>query len=79
MATHQSDEWLQNTSVDDVMAEVTGFFDAHDEVGTYPGGVHYEMTGQDVTECVGGVVDNRRKPGCRYHTHCDPRQMARRH
>ena len=43
--------------LDDIMSEVTGFFDAHDEVGTYPGGVHFEMTGQDVTECVGGVVD----------------------
>ena len=60
--------------VDDVMEEVTGFFDAHDEVGTYPGGVHYEMTGQDVTECVGGVVEvTEESLGDRYHTHCDPR------
>ena len=60
--------------VDDVMAEVTGFFDAHDEIGTYPGGVHYEMTGQNVTECVGGVVDvTEASLGDRYHTHCDPR------
>jgi 3-deoxy-7-phosphoheptulonate synthase len=60
--------------VDDVMAEVTGFFDAHDEVGTYPGGVHFEMTGQNVTECVGGVVDvTEANLGDRYHTHCDPR------
>jgi 3-deoxy-7-phosphoheptulonate synthase len=60
--------------VNDVMAEVTGFFDAHDEVGTYPGGVHFEMTGQNVTECVGGVVDvTEASLGDRYHTHCDPR------
>jgi len=60
--------------VDDVMAEVTGFFDAHDEIGTYPGGVHFEMTGQNVTECVGGVVDvTEASLGDRYHTHCDPR------
>lgn len=60
--------------VDDVMAEVTGFFDAHDDVGTYPGGVHFEMTGQNVTECVGGVVDvTEASLGDRYHTHCDPR------
>ena len=60
--------------VDDVMAEVTGFFDAHDEIGTYPGGVHFEMTGQNVTECVGGVVDvTEANLGDRYHTHCDPR------
>ena len=60
--------------VDDVMSEVRGFFDAHDEVGTYPGGVHFEMTGQNVTECVGGVVDvTEARLGDRYHTHCDPR------
>lgn len=60
--------------VGDVMAEVRGFFDAHDEVGTYPGGVHFEMTGQNVTECVGGVVDvTEANLGDRYHTHCDPR------
>ena len=60
--------------VNDVMAEVQGFFDAHDEIGTYPGGVHFEMTGQNVTECVGGVVDvTEARLGDRYHTHCDPR------
>ena len=60
--------------VKDVMAEVQGFFDAHDEIGTYPGGVHFEMTGQNVTECVGGVVDvTEARLGDRYHTHCDPR------
>jgi len=60
--------------VGDVMAEVRGFFDAHDEVGTYPGGVHFEMTGKNVTECVGGVVDvTEARLGDRYHTHCDPR------
>ena len=60
--------------VNDVMAEVQGFFDAHDEIGTYPGGVHFEMTGQNVTECVGGVVDvTEAHLGDRYHTHCDPR------
>jgi 3-deoxy-7-phosphoheptulonate synthase len=60
--------------LDDIMAEVTGFFDGHDEVGTYPGGVHFEMTGQNVTECVGGVIDvTEARLGDRYHTHCDPR------
>ena len=60
--------------VNDVMAEVQGFFDAHDEIGTYPGGVHFEMTGQNVTECVGGVVEvTEARLGDRYHTHCDPR------
>ena len=63
--------------VDDIMREVEGFFDAHDEVGTYPGGVHFEMTGQNVTECVGGVVEvTEARLGDRYHTHCDPRLNA---
>ncbi len=63
--------------VEDVMREVEGFFAAHDEVGTYPGGVHFEMTGQNVTECVGGVVSvTEESLGDRYHTHCDPRLNA---
>jgi 3-deoxy-7-phosphoheptulonate synthase len=60
--------------VDDIMSEVRGFFDVHDEIGSHPGGVHFEMTGQNVTECVGGVVDvTEARLGDRYHTHCDPR------
>jgi 3-deoxy-7-phosphoheptulonate synthase len=46
----------------------------HQAEGTYAGGVHFEMTGQDVTECIGGsraVTDAAL--GDRYHTHCDPR------
>ena len=41
----------------DVMAELNGFFDVHEELGTWPGGVHVELTGDDVTECVGGGDD----------------------
>ena len=60
--------------VDDIMSEVRGFFEVHDEIGSHPGGVHFEMTGQNVTECVGGVVDvTEARLGDRYHTHCDPR------
>ena len=63
--------------VDDVMREVTGFFNVHDALGTYPGGVHFEMTGQNVTECLGGVVEvTEARLGDRYHTHCDPRLNA---
>ena len=63
--------------VDDVMREVTGFFEVHDALGTYPGGVHFEMTGQNVTECLGGVVEvTEARLGDRYHTHCDPRLNA---
>jgi 3-deoxy-7-phosphoheptulonate synthase len=57
-----------------ILKEVTGFFAAHAAEGTHPGGVHFEMTGQDVTECTGGaqaITDSGLS--LRYHTHCDPR------
>ena len=64
--------------VDDVMEEVRGFFETHDVAGTYPGGVHFEMTGSDVTECVGGDVAEVTEEDLsdRYHTFCDPRLNA---
>jgi len=59
---------------DDILKEITGFFEAHSKVGTYPGGVHLELTGDDVTECLGGGAqldaDDLSK---RYETMCDPR------
>ncbi|MDD9980711.1 MAG: 3-deoxy-7-phosphoheptulonate synthase class II [Gammaproteobacteria bacterium] len=60
-----------------VLGEVQGFFEVHRAEGTYAGGIHVEMTGQDVTECVGGVqeISEDRLAG-RYHTHCDPRLNA---
>ena len=63
---------------DDVMAEIEGFFAAHREVGTWPGGVHLEFTGDDVTECIGGAeaVLEEHLDG-RYMTLCDPRLNAR--
>jgi 3-deoxy-7-phosphoheptulonate synthase len=62
----------------DVLDEVSGFFDAHREAGTWAGGVHVELTGDDVTECLGGAerieaTDLAR----RYETMCDPRLNAR--
>ncbi|HLG88776.1 MAG TPA: 3-deoxy-7-phosphoheptulonate synthase class II [Alphaproteobacteria bacterium] len=59
---------------DRILAEVRGFFAVHAAEGTHPGGVHFEMTGQDVTECTGGaqaITDSGLS--LRYHTHCDPR------
>ena len=45
--------------------------------GTHAGGIHVEMTGRDVTECVGGIQDiSDEGPAGRYHTHCDPRLNA---
>lgn len=53
------------------------FFDVHDQEGSYPGGVHLEMTGQNVTECVGGSrTITYNDLSSRYHTHCDPRLNA---
>ena len=64
-------------SFDRVLAEVKGFFAAHRAEGTHAGGVHFEMTGQDVTECIGGAqAINEARLGDRYHTHCDPRLNA---
>jgi 3-deoxy-7-phosphoheptulonate synthase len=62
---------------DRVLAEVKGFFEVHRQMGTYAGGIHIEMTGDDVTECVGGVsavTEEGLKD--RYHTYCDPRLNA---
>ncbi|MCU0311166.1 MAG: 3-deoxy-7-phosphoheptulonate synthase class II [Acidimicrobiales bacterium] len=63
---------------DAVLAEIAGFFRAHRAVGTWPGGVHIELTGDDVTECLGGaeeIVDA--DLDTRYETMCDPRLNAR--
>lgn len=59
---------------DDVMNELRGFFEAHWEAGTNPGGVHVELTGDDVTECLGGAdgIDEAAL-GKRYESLCDPR------
>ena len=62
---------------DRILAEARGFFAVHRAEGTHPGGVHVEMTGQDVTECTGGAVAITDEGlSDRYHTHCDPRLNA---
>ncbi len=61
---------------DDVLAEIEGFFRAHAQVGTWPGGVHIELTGDDVTECLGGG-DEITDLDSRYETMCDPRLNGR--
>ena len=62
---------------DFVLKEVQNFFAIHRSEGTYPGGVHFEMTGKDVTECTGGArAVTEEDLGSRYHTHCDPRLNA---
>ena len=60
-----------------VLQEVHEFFDVHRAEGTYAGGVHFEMTGKDVTECTGGArAVTPEELSERYHTHCDPRLNA---
>ena len=60
-----------------ILAEVKSFFKIHKEIGTYAGGIHLEMTGQNVTECIGGLQKISDKDlSSRYHTHCDPRLNA---
>ena len=62
---------------DSVLREVREFFGVHKAEGTIPGGVHFEMTGQDVTECTGGVrAVTDEDLSSRYHTACDPRLNA---
>ncbi len=63
---------------DDVLGEIRGFFAVHRSEGSWPGGVHIELTGDDVTECLGGVEDilEEQLP-LRYTTTCDPRLNAR--
>lgn len=64
--------------LDAVLTEIAGFFAAHRAAGTWPGGVHIELTGEDVTECLGGaeaILDA--DLGTRYETMCDPRLNAR--
>ncbi|SPH17854.1 Phospho-2-dehydro-3-deoxyheptonate aldolase [Defluviimonas aquaemixtae] len=62
---------------DSVLREVKEFFAVHKAEGTIPGGVHFEMTGQDVTECTGGVrAVTDEDLSDRYHTACDPRLNA---
>ena len=68
---------VKTRSFDSILAEVRGFFDAHEAEGSWAGGVHVEMTGQNVTECVGGAQRlTEANLSERYETFCDPRLNA---
>ena len=75
--TFTSASGLKTRHVEDVMKEVEGFFRAHQRAGTWPGGIHIELTGDDVTECLGGsgAVEDA-DLSSRYETMCDPRLNA---
>lgn len=72
--TYQTDSGYKTRIFDNVLQEVKEFFQIHRAEGTVPGGIHLEMTGRDVTECVGGAQQiTEASLEDRYHTFCDPR------
>jgi 3-deoxy-7-phosphoheptulonate synthase len=72
--TIESSGGVKTRRFDEVVDEVRGFFEAHRSLGTHPGGLHIELTGDDVTECVGGGGGlEEHQLGERYETACDPR------
>ena len=76
--TVKSTSGFKTRHFDRILAEVQAFFAIHRDEGSHAGGVHFEMTGQDVTECVGGAqAITEAHLGARYHTHCDPRLNAK--
>ena len=73
----KTDNGYKTRPFDRILSEVKGFFAVHRAEGTHAGGIHIEMTGQDVTECTGGAVAITNEGlADRYHTHCDPRLNA---
>ncbi|MCB1531533.1 MAG: 3-deoxy-7-phosphoheptulonate synthase class II [Alphaproteobacteria bacterium] len=75
--TMTAESGYKTRNFEHILQEVKGFFAVHKAEGTHPGGVHFEMTGQDVTECVGGAESiSDEDLSSRYHTHCDPRLNA---
>lgn len=76
--TIKSSSGYKTRPFNNVLTEVKEFFAVHKTEGTHPGGIHIEMTGQDVTECVGGAQEiGDEDLSSRYHTHCDPRLNAK--
>ena len=75
--TIKTSNGYKTRAVDSILKEMKGFFNVHNAEGSCAGGVHFEMTGQNVTECIGGAYQiTEEKLADRYHTHCDPRLNA---
>ncbi|MDC3091778.1 3-deoxy-7-phosphoheptulonate synthase class II [Rickettsiales bacterium] len=73
----KSNSGYKTRNFSNILTEVKSFFEIHKNEKTYAGGIHLEMTGQNVTECLGGMQKITDKDlGSRYHTHCDPRLNA---
>jgi len=76
--TFASEGGRKTRRFDDILSELRSFFRVHHDEGTWPGGVHVELTGDDVTECLGGAEEIFEGDlGARYTTTCDPRLNAR--
>jgi 3-deoxy-7-phosphoheptulonate synthase len=72
--TYEAPSGYKTRKFDDVLDEVRGFFEVHKKLGTHPGGIHIELTGDDVTECVGGGDQiSHEDLASRYESACDPR------
>lgn len=72
--TRKTEGGVKTVDFDKIRDELRAFFDVHDEMGIHPGGVHLEMTGEDVTECVGGISDvTEQSLKDRYKTYSHPR------
>jgi 3-deoxy-7-phosphoheptulonate synthase len=72
--TYEAPSGYKTRKFDDVLDEVRGFFEVHKELGTHPGGIHIELTGDDVTECVGGgEAISHEDLASKYESACDPR------
>ncbi|AFR49663.1 MULTISPECIES: class II 3-deoxy-7-phosphoheptulonate synthase [Gordonia] len=72
--THEASTGFKTRHFDRIVDEVQGFFEVHRALGSHPGGVHVELTGEDVTECLGGAQEiSDLDLGGRYETACDPR------
>ncbi|CAM3998226.1 class II 3-deoxy-7-phosphoheptulonate synthase [Smaragdicoccus niigatensis] len=72
--THESSTGYKTRHFDRIVDEVQGFFEVHRDLGTHPGGIHIELTGENVTECLGGAQDiSDLDLAGRYETACDPR------
>ena len=72
--TYEAPSGYKTRKFDDVLDEVKGFFEVHKSLGTHPGGIHIELTGDDVTECVGGGEQiSHEDLASRYESACDPR------
>lgn len=75
--THKSPSGHKTRHFDRIVDEVQGFFEVHRGLGTHPGGIHVELTGDDVTECLGGAQEMSDEDlASRYETACDPRLNA---